>query len=106
MPEPDKSPDLEALDAKLKAAEERLRPPAPERPEISGWGLAGRIGVELTAAVGGGAFFGWLLDRWLGTGPVLMIVLFLLGGAAGVVNVNRAMTRLLNIRPPDDRTKT
>jgi ATP synthase protein I len=96
MSDPDKSPDLEALDAKLKAAEERLRPPTPDRPAgISGWGLAGRVGVELVAAIGGGAFFGWLLDRWLGTSPFLLIALFLLGGAAGVVNVNRAMTRLM-----------
>ena len=30
------------------------------------------------------AFFGWLLDRWLGTDPVLLIVLGLFG-LAGIV---------------------
>jgi ATP synthase protein I len=38
--------------------------------------------------VGGG--IGWLLDRWLGTSPAFLIVFFLLGAAAGTLNVFRA----------------
>lgn len=37
-----------------------------------------------------GALLGWLLDRWLGTSPWGLMVLLLLGFAAGVFNVMRA----------------
>ena len=42
---------------------------------------------ELDAAVGGA--IGWGLDLWLETRPWLMLVLLLLGGAAGILNVYR-----------------
>ncbi|HKS84427.1 MAG TPA: AtpZ/AtpI family protein, partial [Pseudolabrys sp.] len=46
--------------------------------------------TELVAGVLVGAAVGWLLDRWLGTSPWGLIVFFLLGFAAGVLNVMRA----------------
>lgn len=55
-------------------------------------GLAFRISLELVVAVIVGAGIGWALDRWLGTRPWGMIILFFLGVAAGLVNVYRAFT--------------
>ena len=55
-------------------------------------GLAFRISLELVVAVVVGAGIGWALDRWLGTAPWGMIILFFLGVAAGMVNVYRAIT--------------
>ncbi|HEX4113183.1 MAG TPA: AtpZ/AtpI family protein [Stellaceae bacterium] len=55
-------------------------------------GLAFRISLELVVAVIVGAGIGWALDRWLGTRPWGMIILFFLGIAAGLVNVYRAIT--------------
>jgi len=49
-----------------------------------------RLSSELVAGVIAGAVLGWLLDRWLGISPWGMIVLVLLGFAAGVLNVMRA----------------
>lgn len=49
-----------------------------------------RIGVELAAAIGVGTAIGIVLDRWLGTTPWLLIVFFLIGCAAGFLNVYRA----------------
>jgi ATP synthase protein I len=49
-----------------------------------------RLSTELVAAVLVGAGLGWFLDRWLGISPWGMIVLLLLGFAAGVLNVMRA----------------
>ena len=49
-----------------------------------------RLSTELVGGVLLGAALGWLLDRWLGTSPWGLIVLVLLGFAAGVLNVMRA----------------
>jgi ATP synthase protein I len=49
-----------------------------------------RLSTELVAGVLVGAGLGWLIDRWLGTTPWGLIVLLLLGFAAGVLNVMRA----------------
>jgi ATP synthase protein I len=54
-------------------------------------GIAVRIGVELVAATGVGAGIGFLLDRWLDTTPWLLVAFFLLGSAAGMMNVYRVM---------------
>jgi ATP synthase protein I len=53
-------------------------------------GFAFRIGVELVSALLVGAGIGWLLDRWLGTTPFLLLLFFFLGAAAGILNVFRA----------------
>ncbi len=49
-----------------------------------------RLSTELVAGVLVGAGLGWLLDSWLGTSPWGLIVLLMLGFAAGVLNVMRA----------------
>jgi len=50
-----------------------------------------RIGVEFVVAIVVATALGWALDRWLGTGPWGMIVLFFLGVATGMVSVYRAV---------------
>jgi ATP synthase protein I len=57
-----------------------------------GVGLGLRIGVEFVVAVVVATGLGWALDRWLGTRPWGMIVLFFLGVAAGMMSVYRAIT--------------
>ena len=61
----------------------------PER-RSSAMVLAIRAVSELVAAVLVGGVIGWGLDWWLGTSPVLLLIFFLFGFAAGVVNVVRA----------------
>ena len=46
--------------------------------------------AELVAAVVVGGAIGWALDRIFRTSPVLLIVLFFVGVAAGIRNVLRA----------------
>lgn len=48
-----------------------------------------RAGVEIVSALVVGVGIGWMLDWWLGTFPWIFLVFFLLGGAAGVLNVYR-----------------
>lgn len=84
----------------LKARLSRARAQDGERagggaePGNSGVGIAIRVGIELTATLAVGVGIGWLLDRWLGTGPWLMVVFFFLGGAAGILNVYRAVKNI------------
>ena len=86
--------ELEELDARLREARGKPDRSGPatgaenSTPE-SALGLAMRVGVELVSALAIGVVIGWLLDRWLGTGPWLMVVFILLGSAAGVLNVYR-----------------
>ena len=54
--------------------------------------LALRIGGEVTAGIMVGGFIGWVLDTWLATLPLFMILLLCLGAMAGTLNVWRAAT--------------
>lgn len=49
-----------------------------------------RLSSELIAGVLVGAVIGWGIDRLLSTSPWGLIVFFLLGFVAGVINVMRA----------------
>lgn len=51
--------------------------------------LIGRIATEMVAGLAVGGFIGWMLDRFLGTTPLFMIVLFFFGAAAGMMNIWR-----------------
>ena len=53
------------------------------------WGIGFRAGVEVVSALIVGIGIGWFLDRWLGTWPWLFLLFFVLGSAAGVLNVYR-----------------
>lgn len=64
-----------------------------------GFGL--RVGIELIAALVVGLGLGWLCDRYIGTRPWGLILGFLLGSAAGVVNVFRAVQGMG--KPPPNR---
>lgn len=84
-----------SLGSKLEAAKHRDAAahgqPATDASEASksamGRGL--RVSAELIGGVVAGGGLGWVLDRWLGTTPWLFIVFFLLGSAAGIMNIVR-----------------
>jgi ATP synthase protein I len=66
-------------------------PEPPERARFGGTGV--QVGVELVAGVIGGALIGYGLDRWLETWPILFVVFFFLGAAAGMLNAYRYIRR-------------
>lgn len=65
-------------------AGERKRARTDFQSSMSGLDNASVMGVELVLAVVVWTGIGWLLDRWLGTAPVLMIVGALIGNFAGL----------------------
>ena len=100
----DKSPDEAALSARLGSLDRRLseirdnRKIGTDQPGQSGDEAARasamargfRLSSELIAGVVVGAVIGWGFDRLLSTSPFGLIVFFLLGFVAGVVNVVRS----------------
>ena len=66
-------------------------PPQATIPQ-GGMALAGRVSSELVAGLIVGAGSGWVLDHWLDTSPLMLVVMFFLGAVAGMVNVWRAVS--------------
>ena len=54
--------------------------------------VMGRVATELVAGVIVGTFIGWVLDRWLETSPLFLVMMFFLGAAAGMLNVWRIVS--------------
>ena len=85
MTEPDGPDSLGELNRRLRDA--RARRTGGQRDEkkqpLGDFGPAVRVAVDLVAGVAVGVFIGWLLDRWLGTTPWLLLVFFVLGAAGG-----------------------
>jgi len=57
-------------------------------------GLAYAAALSLFAAVVSGLIVGWLLDRWLGTRPWLLVLGIVLGAAAGFYEFIRQTSKL------------
>lgn len=57
-------------------------------------GLAYAAAFSLFASVVTGMLIGWLLDRWLGTRPWLLITGIVLGSAAGFYELIRSTSKL------------
>ncbi len=87
-------PSQSDIDQRLRAAKaKRSGHKAGADRDSRGGGLAFavRIGVDLVAALIVGVGIGIMLDRWLDTAPWFLLLFFLLGAAAGMMNVYRVM---------------
>lgn len=85
-------------DARLNSLDERLRRARTEEAVRSGeargkgdddYRLGNRVLAELIGGMAGGALIGWVLDRFLGTSPWLLLVLLFLGTAVAFRNIIR-----------------
>jgi ATP synthase protein I len=92
------------LKEKIASAQGRYTAQAGQSPqlgrEMTGMGRAMRLGTEFIAAILVGAVAGYLLDQWLNTAPWIMLVMLLVGFAAGVLNVVRAADQMNRASPP------
>ena len=96
--DPGDGPDarLQALDQRLQdahRAEAARNGTAKVKPR--GYSQGNRVLAELIGGLAGGALFGWLLDRLLGTAPWGLLVLLFLGMAVAFRNI----IRIANERP-------
>lgn len=91
------------LKRRLRELEHKLEPGADGREGMSdeergrrgsALGKAFRLSTELVAGVFVGGFIGWLLDRWLKTLPLFLVVFLLLGIAAGLLNAVREARKM------------
>jgi ATP synthase protein I len=95
MSEEQPSSSLKNLDERIRGAKERRskgKTKSNPYERGSGLSLALRIGVELVSALFIGVAVGLGLDKWLDTTPWFLLLFFLLGAAAGILNVFRTMT--------------
>lgn len=116
MAEGDKPTSLKDLDERLRAARHHRGKTAEggtdredRRGVQGGLGTALRIGVDFVAAVGVGVGIGLLLDYWLDTKPWFLILFFLLGSAAGFLNVFRMASgygMTAGYKSPDTKAQT
>lgn len=58
-------------------------------PVAKGYGQGSRVLAELIGVPAGAALIGWVLDRWLGTSPWILLVLLALGVIAAFRNIIR-----------------
>lgn len=93
-------PGLDPLpeDARLDSLDERLRRAKTDEAIRNGTGvdkgqddynLGNRVLAELIGGMAGGALIGWVLDRFLGTSPWLLLALLFLGIIAAFRNIIR-----------------
>jgi ATP synthase protein I len=69
-------------------------------PAMNGMGRGMRIGTEFIAAILVGAGIGYLIDLGLGTRPWGLLIMFMVGFAAGILNVTRVVTQMNKAAPP------
>lgn len=109
-PRDDKHPDGGAagatkdLAARIAAAkrdrQEQAQTGARAAGNTEGLGRAVRLGSEFIAAILVGAGIGYMLDLWLKTQPWIMLVMLLVGFAAGIRNVTRTVAEMNAAAPP------
>ncbi|RYY22903.1 MAG: F0F1 ATP synthase assembly protein I [Sphingomonadales bacterium] len=95
----EEKPGLDPLpeDARLNSLDERLERAKSDEAIRNGsadkgqddYNLGNRVLAELIGGMAGGALIGWVLDRFLGTSPWLLLALLFLGIIAAFRNIIR-----------------
>jgi ATP synthase protein I len=67
----------------------------PRRPDFRRAAELSSIALVLPSSIAVGLFIGYLLDRWLGTAPWLLLVFTVLGIVSGLLSLFRALKKEL-----------
>jgi ATP synthase protein I len=97
---PKLAPDarLESLDERLDQVRKRDVEKANNAQRGARDGAGRLIANQLVGGPLGGAIVGWLLDRYFGTAPWLLLILMFVGFVGGFINVMR-----ISNKPPGNR---
>mgnify|MGYP001387103789 FL=1 len=87
---------LNQLNQKIEAAKSKNQSDSHSSIPPSQLGKVMKLTVEIVAAVGIGVGIGILLDNFFNTRPLFIIIFFLLGSCAGILNVFRVAKSMQN----------
>ena len=73
----------------------------PRRPDLRRLAELSSLGLILPSSIGVGLFFGYFLDRWLGTDPWLLLSFTVLGIVSGLLSLFRALKKQMKDEPPE-----
>ena len=87
---------LKEISTRLKIAKKKIKKIKKENgsSNAASLGKALKISTELVASVVVGSTIGFLLDNWFDTKPLLTICFFIMGVAAGILNVFRSAKKM------------
>ena len=88
--------DLKEISTRLEIAKKKIKIDGKKNEAVNATSLgkALKISTELVAAVVVGTTIGFLLDNWFGTKPLLTICFFIIGIAAGILNVFKSAKKM------------
>ena len=88
--------DLKEISTRLKIAKKNIKQidEKSRGSNAASLGKALKISTELVAAVVVGSTIGFLLDNWFDTKPLLIICFFIMGVAAGILNVFKSAKKM------------
>lgn len=53
------------------------------------------VGLILPSSIAVGLFLGYMLDKWLGTAPWMLLIFLVLGVVSGLLSLYRAMKKYM-----------
>ena len=88
--------NFKEISTRLKIAKKNIREVEEKNrgSNAASFGKALKISTELVAAVAVGSTIGFLLDNWFDTKPLLTICFFIMGVAAGILNVFKSAKKM------------
>ena len=89
--------DLKKISTRLEIAKKKIKKNQIKKntdTNAASLGKALKISTELVASVVVGSTLGYILDSWFDTKPLLMIIFFFIGVAAGILNVFRSAKKM------------
>ena len=88
--------NLKEISTRLEIAKKNIKDVQKdsESSNAASFGKALKISTELVAAVVVGSTIGFLLDSWFDTKPLLIICFFIMGVAAGILNVFKSAKKM------------
>lgn len=87
--------ELKDLKDKVKKIESELEKKKKIERSVSPLGVAMKMGTEFVAAVFVASLIGFYIDKWLETTPIFILIFFLIGSVAGILNVVRS-SKMIN----------